>query len=148
MKKHDDDLTKSKAELKQAWIEMKTLLATDLLYLGFRMLGATKTHAWDRARGALGTAVIDKTIEQTGILDPRNAGKPGVQAYFEGGPLDGTTRFVEECGAVDVTNSALPKDDPRRDIYARTSRKRVQQTVFEYVGLMVPPSRASLLKRA
>jgi hypothetical protein len=130
-----------------ATIQLRTNLAAMLVYLGYRLLGATKTHAWERARVDVATAILDKVVEMSGVIDPRNKDKAGIQAFFEGGPLDGTTRFVDECGAVAVPNKDVPTD-ARQHLYRRTERLRVQQTVFEYKGLGVQPALAQDLDKA
>lgn len=128
---------------KAAVIQLRTNLAAGLVYYGYRLLGATKEHAWERARHDVGTAILDKVVEMSGLIDPRHKDKDGIQAFFEDGPLDRTTRFVDACGAVDITDAQLSATDPRRHVYRRTDRLRGQQTVFEYKGLRMPASRAS-----
>ena len=82
---------------------------------------------------------MDKAIEKGGIIDPRHKGKPGIQAYFtDGGPLDGCTRFIEECGAATVTQEHPEEGDTRLHSYLRTEEKRGQQTIFRYLGLRPP----------
>lgn len=132
---------------------LRTFGAAILVYLGFRLLGATRTHAWDRARLLTVDAMFDRIVERTGLADPRRKGDVGTQVFFEGGPLDGETRFVEgspdahgsvtaDCGAMAIPRRDAP-DDPVRHVYRRTDRMRVQQTIFEYRGLMIPPAHAS-----
>lgn len=122
--------------------------ASTLVYLAFRLLGATKEHAWEQAKLITVNAVMDKVVEKAAIADPRHKGKDGLQAFFEGGPIDGTTKFVEECGAVTLSEGMLDPAGPRQHTYRRTDRMRGQQTVFEYRGLVVPPARASQLDAA
>lgn len=108
-------------------------LAATLLYWAFRLLGANERHAWHRAKHAVVDAVFDKAIEITGIADPRNREKPGMQISFEGGPADREVRHVEICGTI-----RLRTDDDRRHRYRRTDRRRGGSTIFEYRGLDCP----------
>lgn len=125
--------------------QLRVNIAATLLYLAYRLLGATRQHAWDRARMDVANAIIDKTIETVGMIDPRQKGKPGIQAFFEGGSINGETRFVDECGAVSVTQKWPEPGDNRCHVYRRTERMRGQQVVFAYHGLIIPPERATAL---
>lgn len=71
---------------------------------------------------------------------------PESQAYFEGGTIDGETRFIEECGVVSVTQKRPEPGDARYHVYRRTKRMRGKQVVFAYQGLIVPPARAPMLE--
>ena len=123
--------------------------AAILIYLGYRLLGASKEHAWKEAKTITVNAVMDKAIEVGGIRDPRHKGKDGIQAYFvDGGPMDGCTRFVETCGAVKIPQDMPEAGDEREHIYLRTEEMRGQQTVFRYEGLQKPAMRASEHRKA
>lgn len=138
-------MTKSEKTAIKTKAQLRVNVAATLLYLAYRLLGATSQHAWDRARMDVANAIIDKTVETSGLADPRHAGKPGIQAFFEGGSISGETRFIEECGAVSVTQKWPEPGDNRCHVYRRTERMRGQQVVFAYQGLIVPPARASML---
>lgn len=113
--------------------------AAFLIYLAYRILGATKKHAWDSAKLHTVNAVMDKTVEKIGIVDPRHRGKDGIQAYFTaGGPLDGCSRFIEECRSVRVQQDAPESGDLREHIYERTQDQRGSQIIFQYLGLEAP----------
>lgn len=127
---------KSKVEKKA---QFSVNFAASLIYLAYRVLGATKKHAWNEARTHTCNAVMDKTVEKVGIIDPRHKGKNGYQAYFtEGGPLDGCSRFVEICGGVNVPQENPEEGDEREHLYLRTDKERGQQIVFRYLGLREP----------
>lgn len=134
----------TKTERQTAWIQLKVTLAAALINYGYRLLGATKEHAWNRAKVDVANAIMDKTVEKVGIIDPRHKGKPGVQVFFEGGSIAGESRFVDDCGGV-LVKQEIPSDDPRQHFYKRTDRKRGQQTVYAYVGLVMPSDRVSAI---
>lgn len=100
-------------------------LSATLIYYGFRLLGANKKHAWDRAKAAVANAVIDMVVEQTGIHHPSHKGSDKMQITFEGGPADREVRQVEICGTVNYNS------DGNIFIYRRTNRLRGQSIIFE-----------------
>lgn len=51
--------------------KLKVNVAALLVYFAHRVLGATKEHSWNRAKIIVSNAVIDKTVELTGLKDPR-----------------------------------------------------------------------------
>jgi hypothetical protein len=106
--------------------QIKIPLAVGLVYFAFRVLGATKRHAWNAARLVVTNAVMDKAIEKTGVRDPRVKPKPGnVQITFEGGPADQEVRHVEDCATIELTH------DDGLAVYRRTQRVRGHSIVFE-----------------
>lgn len=134
------DLDRAKADFREAKTQAKASFTVNtaamLIYFAYRILGASKAHAWKEARLHTVNAVMDKAIEKGGIIDPRHKGKDGMQAYFtEGGPLDGCSRFVEECGGINLKQDDPEEGDRRLHHYLRTEEMRGKQTVFRYVGL-------------
>lgn len=108
----------------QAKAEFNTYLAAVLLYWGFRVLGATKAHAWERARLAVAEATIDRVVEKLGIMDPRGVSPGKMQITFEGGPRDREVTAVEICGTV------LVEKHGQKFLYRRTKRMRGDSTIF------------------
>ncbi|WP_298847298.1 hypothetical protein [uncultured Salinicola sp.] len=146
------DLDKAKADFKDAKTQAKASFTVNtaamLIYFAYRILGANKQHAWNQAKLHTVNAVMDKTVEKIGIIDPRHKGKDGIQAYFtEGGPLDGCSRFVEECGGVNLKQEHPEEGDTRLHHYLRTDEKRGQQTVFRYLGLHPPVDSVEIFRR-
>lgn len=94
------------------------------IYLGFRILGATKKHAWERARLATTEGVIDKVVEWTGISHPSGIKSGHMQVTFEGGPLHRSVTQVEVCGTVELNFEGGCYR------YRRTDRKRGDSTIF------------------
>lgn len=146
------DIDKAKADFKEAKMEAKASFtvntAATLIYFAYRILGANKQHAWNQAKLHTVNAVMDKTVEKIGIIDPRHKGKDGIQAYFtEGGPLDGCTRFIEVCGVATLKQEEPEEGDTRLHHYLRTEEKRGQQTVFRYLGLHPPTDSIETFRR-
>jgi hypothetical protein len=130
---------KNRSDTDRASITVNT--AAMLIHLAYRILGASKEHAWKQAKLHTVNAVMDKAIEKGGIIDPRHKGEAGIQAYFtEGGPLDGCSRFIDECRIATLEQDAPEDGDTRLHHYLRTDGKRGQQTVFRYLGLQTPDS--------
>ena len=102
----------------------KVYVATILIYFGFRILGAKPAHAWQRALTAMGRAVIDKTVDLTGIRHPDGIPDGQMQITFEGGPADREVRNVEICGTVDLLS------DGKTHRYIRTERRRGYSIIF------------------
>jgi len=122
-------MTAAKVDDVRERIQARFFWAVFLLYLAFRLLGATKAHAWDRARVAVAEAVLDKVVEQTGILDPRKKGL--LQVTFEGGARDREiAHFADHRLA--VINIEGP--DHTTLHYRRTSRKRGNSVIFKIEG--------------
>lgn len=110
---------------------LQTHLAAAMFYFGFRIYGATKAHAWVRTKAVIADACIDKVVELSGIRHPdkRYAGK--LQITFEGGPMHGAVRHVDEPCA---TTTVLCDDGKPMARYRRTARKRGQSVVFEVMA--------------
>lgn len=110
----------------EAQAQLRVWLAAAFVYWGFRILGATKKHAWDRARAAVSRAVIDKVVEWTGIANPNHPLKPGeILVTFEGGPADREVRNVEDTDWIELHS------DSQTFLYRRTDRKRGASLVLE-----------------
>lgn len=119
-------MTPRELERMQQETRGRTQLTLLLCYLAFRVYGATKKHAWDRARIAVAEACIDKAVEWTGVIHPSSPPKPGeMQITFEGGPAHREVRAVELCGHIDLTSG------DRVYRYNRTDRKRGKSIVFQ-----------------
>lgn len=121
--------------------------ASTLVYLAFRLLGATKEHAWEQAKLITVNAIMDKVVEKAAIADPRHKDEDGVQAFFEGGPYNGITRFIEQCGEVHVIEGLI-HGEPLHHTYRRTARMRGQQVVFVHAPEMVRTATADDRRKA
>jgi hypothetical protein len=103
--------------------KLRTNLAAAFIYYGFRIYGATKAHAWARTKVVIAEAFIDKVVEMSHIRHPdaRYAGK--LQATFEGGPINGSVRHVDEpCDTITVEELSFR--------YRRTNRTRGESVIF------------------
>lgn len=131
--------------LRDAKTRLRIHIAAALAYGSYRLLGATKQHAWDKARLFVVNGIIDKTLEKTGIRDPRM--EPGMdQATFEGGPNNREVRAVakgiqqvvfQPTGPIVLgvgRYDAPSPPDHRLHRYRRTSLLRGQSVVFTYEG--------------
>lgn len=110
---------------------LRTFAAAYLAYLGFRLLGATEKHAWERAKVAIVKAVIDKVVEMTGVTHPDGTPAGQMQITFDGGPAHKEVRNVEICEFIALQSGG------RTFTYKRTDRMRGASIVFT----LLDPSR-------
>lgn len=102
-----------------------------LAYYAMRVLGATEKKAWSEAKIFVGKAVLDKTVELTGIQDPRRKGDGLLQVTFEGGPIYREIRHVQApCETITVQGA----DGEPIARYRRTERMRGQSVIFEVMA--------------
>lgn len=118
-------MTPREREEMKARTELVTQLAALLFYWGFRIYGATKKHAWERARITLARACMDKAVEMTGVIHPDGVPPGHMQVTFEGGPAHREVRNVEDTDWIEL------QSDGRTFLYRRTDRKRGHSIVFE-----------------
>ena len=109
--------------------KFKVECAACLFYVGFRILGATKSHAWDQARLVVSRAIIDKVVEVTGVKHPDGIPEGHMQVTFEGGPAHREVRTVRICGTICL------KSHEGIYRYRRTDRKRGDSTIFVLEGI-------------